>query len=394
MRVLLIHNFYRKRYAGGEDKVFLGELRALQERLGQESVLSFTAENEGLSFLRAAASLMDGKTYYRQVYHYVREQSIDLVHVHNTYVKLTPWAILGAKDAGARVVQTLHNYRWWCPNGLCYNPTLDSVCRKCLDVGTTCPSVRYRCVDGSWAKSALSAVSFRRYLRANLLDAVDCFFVLSQFQKRILESIAIPATRIRVKPNFVSSPPIEHALRDGFVHVARLDGVKGTDLLLQAWTHAGMGSSPLVVGGTGPSAAAVARRSRMDETVQYVGRLDSQGVAEALAHARFAVVPSLSWETFGLTIVEGMVQGTPVIATDLGGRRELVQDGQNGFLCDATVDGLRRVLVRAAGLGQEDYDRMSACAKETAAAYSEDRIMQLQLALYVDVLSEHVRPAQ
>lgn len=43
-----MHNFYRKRYVGGEDKVFLGELRALRERLGQESVLSFTVDNEGL----------------------------------------------------------------------------------------------------------------------------------------------------------------------------------------------------------------------------------------------------------------------------------------------------------------------------------------------------------
>lgn len=382
-----MHNFYRKRYAGGEDKVFLGELRALRERLGQESVLSFTADNEGLSPLGAAAFLMDGKTYYRQVYRFVREQSVDLVHVHNTYVKLTPWAIRGAKDAGAHVVQTLHNYRWWCPNGLCYNPTLDSVCRKCLDTGTTVPSVHYRCVDGSWAKSALSAMSFQQYLRADLLDAVDRFFVLSQFQKGILESIGIPATRIRVKPNFVSVPLVETTSRSGFAHVARLDRGKGTDLLLQAWTQ-GTGSLRLVIGGVGPSEAAVARRSGVDETVQYVGRLDGQGVAQVFAHARFAVVPPLGWETFGLTIVEAMAQGTPVIATDLGCRRELVHDGQNGFLCDATVDSLRAALNRAAELGQEDYDRMSACAKATAAAYSEDTIMKLQLALYEELLSE------
>ena len=387
MRVLLMHNFYRKRYVGGEDKVFLDELRALRERLGQESVLSFTADNEGLSPLGAAAFLMDGKAYYRQVYRFVREQSIDLVHVHNTYVKLTPWAIRGAKDAGAHVVQTLHNYRWWCPNGLCYNPTLDSVCRKCLDAQTTGPSVHYRCVDGSWEKSALSAISFQRYLRADLLDAVDRFFVLSQFQKGILESIDIPAIRMRVKPNFVSVPLVETTSRTGFAHVARLDRVKGTDLLLQAWTQSTDRSS-LVVGGVGPSETAVAKRSGLDETVQYVGRLDAQGVARTFAHARFAVVPSLLWETFGLTIVEAMAQGTPVIATDLGCRRELVHDGQNGFLCDATVDGLRAALKRTAELGQEDYDRMSACARATAVAYSEDRIMKLQLALYEELLSE------
>jgi glycosyltransferase involved in cell wall biosynthesis len=387
MRVLLMHNFYRKRYAGGEDKVFLGELRALRERLGQESVLSFTADNEGLSPLGAAALLMDRRTYYRQVYRYVREQSIDLVHVHNTYVKLTPWAIRGAKDAGAHVVQTLHNYRWWCPNGACYNPTLGSVCRKCLDARTTGPSVQYRCVDGSLAKSALSAMSFQWYLRADLLGAIDRFFVLSQFQKDILESIDIPATRIRVKPNFVSVPSVASTSRGGFVHVARLSRLKGTDLLLQAWTQ-GPGSSPLVVGGVGPSETAAARRSVLDETVRYVGRLDDDGVARTFAHAKFAVVPSLCWETFGLTIVEAMAQGTPVIATDLGGRHELVQDGQNGFLCDATVDGLRAAMSRAAGLSQEDYDRMSARAMATAAAYSEDRIMKLQLALYEELLSE------
>lgn len=381
MRVLLMHNFYQKRYVGGEDKVFLDELRALWERLGQESVLSFTADNEGLSPLGAAAFLMDGKAYYRQVYRFVRDRSIDLVHAHNTYVKLTPWAIRGAKDAGAHVVQTLHNYRWWCPHGSCYNPTLNSVCRKCLDARTTGPSVRFRCVDGSWTKSELSAVSFQRYLRAGLLGAIDRFFVLSQFQKDILESIDIPATRIRVKLNFVSVPLVETTSRTGFVHVARLDWVKGTDLLLQAWTQS-TDRSRLVVRGAGPSETAVAKRSGVDETVHYVGRLHAQGVAQVFAHARLAVVPSLWWETFRLTIVEAMAQGTPVIATNLGCRQELVRDGQNGFLCDATVDSLRVALNRAAELGQEDYDRMSACARATAAAYSEDRVMKLQLALY------------
>jgi len=85
---------------------------------------------------------------------------------------------------------------------------------------------------------------------------------------------------------------------------------------------------------------------------------------------------------------KAMAQGMPVIAADLEGRRELVQDGQNGFLCGTTVDSLRAALNRAAELGQEDYDRMSACAKATAAAYSEDRIMKLQLALYKELLSE------
>jgi hypothetical protein len=46
------------------------------------------------------------------------------------------------------------------------------------------------------------------------------------------------------------------------------------------------------------------------------------------------------------------------------------------------------LLNRAVELGQEDYDRMSACATATAAAYCEDKIMQLQLALYEEVLSE------
>jgi len=69
----------------------------------------------------------------------------------------------------------------------------------------------------------------------------------------------------------------------------------------------------------------------------------------------------------------------------VGGPSSLLMIGSDG---SRSSDELRAALKRTAELGQEDYDRMSACARATAVAYSEDRIMKLQLALYEELLSE------
>ena len=53
-----------------------------------------------------------------------------------------------------------------------------------------------------------------------------------------------------------------------------------------------------------------------------------------LQESSFLVFPSTWYEGMGLVIVEAMAVGLPVLATDLGGRREVVEDGVTGYLYD------------------------------------------------------------
>ena len=68
--------------------------------------------------------------------------------------------------------------------------------------------------------------------------------------------------------------------------------------------------------------------------VIFTGRISNHKLKKEYAKARVYVLPSLVNENSPLTIQEAISQGTPVITTDIGGQKELVRDGYNGFLVE------------------------------------------------------------
>ena len=65
--------------------------------------------------------------------------------------------------------------------------------------------------------------------------------------------------------------------------------------------------------------------------VTFRGFLSGADRLEAYANARFMVVPSVWYEPFGLIVLEAYASGKPVIASQIGGLAELIEDGQTGL---------------------------------------------------------------
>jgi glycosyltransferase involved in cell wall biosynthesis len=84
----------------------------------------------------------------------------------------------------------------------------------------------------------------------------------------------------------------------------------------------------------------------LNQAIRYVGPVDVAGKNELFAQARALLHLNTIPERFGLVLAEANAAGVPVIAMDLGSCREVIQDGQTGFLvCDAAeaVRALERV---------------------------------------------------
>lgn len=78
----------------------------------------------------------------------------------------------------------------------------------------------------------------------------------------------------------------------------------------------------------------------------YAYLLDfSDDVVGLLRQAQILVMPSQRQESFGLTIVEAMSQGVPVVATDIGGIPEAIQDNQGGFVVPCNVDSFAEKII-------------------------------------------------
>ncbi len=109
------------------------------------------------------------------------------------------------------------------------------------------------------------------------------------------------------------------------VCVGRLQEQKGQDVLLAAWPEiAAAGGRVLYIVGGGPDEQVLRSRSRRDD-VRFVGETDRVAALRWLAAADLVVVPS-RWEGMALVPLESLAMGTPVVASDVTGLSEAVDE--------------------------------------------------------------------
>ncbi len=122
---------------------------------------------------------------------------------------------------------------------------------------------------------------------------------------------------------YAPAPPGEAG--DYFLVVSRLVGYKRVDLAIRACNRLGV---PLRIVGGGPDEPALRRIA--GPTIRFMGRLSDAEVAAEYAHCRAFIFPGE--EDFGLTPVEAMASGRPVVAYGAGGALESVTAGETGLL--------------------------------------------------------------
>src|SRR5690606_26999592 len=121
----------------------------------------------------------------------------------------------------------------------------------------------------------------------------------------------------------------------------------------------------------------------LTDRVMFLGKQDS--VAELLACADLFLLPSAS-ESFGLSALEAMASGAPVVATRVGGIPEVVRDGVGGYLAD--VGDVETMSAASLDILSDDaeWKRMSRSAREAALEFRVDRIVPLYERFYQEVL--------
>ena len=383
MRILLIHSSYR--HYGGEDKVFFQERDALRARLGADAVLEYHVSTASSSGLRILGESLFPFFHYIRIRKLIRKHQIQLVHVHNFFPLLLGAAFRAAKDAGAVLVHTLHNYRWWCINAELYRPAV-GICEKCVTTGNAWHGVRHACYRRSRLQS-FWAVWLMKVYRQAAFRYIDHFIVLSPFHEQWVQEHGISKQKIAYKSNWVNAKPIfTNNQRSGFVFVGRLEASKGIQILLAAWQQM-PADAMLTVVGTGSMELELRAQYENDKRIQFLGARTQEETLEIIGRSRFLVQPSLWYETFGLTILEAMAQGVPVIGFDIGTRKDLICDGETGYLC--MPETLVATLQNA--MSVKNYDALSNNALAFAEQYKEALVLDRQIALYQEWINQHER---
>jgi glycosyltransferase involved in cell wall biosynthesis len=144
------------------------------------------------------------------------------------------------------------------------------------------------------------------------------------------------------------APPRDQKREDFYVVIGRQTPYKRNDLAVQACTKLGR---QLVVIGDG---ADLERLKKMaGETVKFVGRIDDASKVDYIRRARGLIFSGV--EDFGITMAESLAAGTPVIALNRGGARDIVANDRLGVLFAAQeVSSVMQAIKRAEKI---DFDQ-------------------------------------
>lgn len=333
MKILLVHNAYQE--SGGEDVVFEQERRLLG-RNGHR-VVTYERSNHELEtysnlqrfgMLTQIISAKDSKSEIREI---LRTERPQLVHVHNTFMMISPSVFEVCQEEGVPVVQTLHNYRLLCPAAIFYRD--GHICEECCEHGLL-RSVCHGCYHDSRTATAAVALMLQVHrTQGTWQDSVNGYVALTEFARQKFIDGGLPANKIHVKPNFVHPDPGErNAAGDYALFAGRLSEGKGVSTLLAAWDLLAS-SIPLMVIGDGPLRSVLQSQARRNSTQQvtFRGRLDVTETRAAMKRAAFLIVPSVWYETFSLNIAEAFACGTPVICSRLGAMQENVAEHRTGL---------------------------------------------------------------
>ncbi|QSB05020.1 glycosyltransferase family 4 protein [Natronoglycomyces albus] len=320
MKVLIAHNRYSSAQPSGENIIVDAEIGQLRQA-GVE-VVDFQRDSDDIaSFTPAGKLALVGKPIYargaqRELAETIRAEKPDLMHLHNSYPLLSPAVVRTAHASGIPVVQTIHNYRHDCMNGLYFRD--GALCYDCHGKRWNIPGLVHGCYRGSRAQSAVMATSLGAH--RDTWRSVDRFIALTDGIASYLRSIGMSDEQIRVKPNAIPDPGTPPKLGSGFLFAARLVPEKGIATLLSAWRRLEPGSNGILrIAGDGPLRSEVERAAADRSDVEYLGALDRDGMQKAMAASSIMTVPSEWEDVLPTTCLEALATGRAILATTLGG---------------------------------------------------------------------------
>ncbi|WP_420751054.1 glycosyltransferase [Rhodococcus sp. O3] len=310
----------------------------------------------------------------------------DIVHLHSLQT-LGGSLVRAAKNSGARVVVTMHDFWWFCARQFLVSSQLRP-CSLVVSCGA-CPCA----VESSW-------LSKRNSVLASHLRAADVILAPSESAARVLRANGVPDTVLRVDENGVPSgelrtqtPALQSESDDAqplrMMFAGGNEVLKGA-LVLQAAAREladVSGWSLDMYGTTEP------RTNALPKAVRFLPRYDPADLPDVLAEHDVLVLPSIARESHSILTREALIAGLMVVCSDTLGPEEAVKHGWNGLVVpaadsDALAASLRSLIVDPVGtrrmMGRGSASKIRELSDQTTALVN----------MYSELVSTDSRPAE
>lgn len=328
----------------------------------------------GYGWLSPLFTHQTGRSGFKRkpITHFLNNRPYDVMHYHN--ISLLGPEVLTLEPHQSRVVKmyTAHEHWLICPmhvlwkynKRLCDKPD----CFRCMILSRRPPQIwRYTNLLKKASQYVDQFVSPSRFTA--LMHAERGFqrpmAHLPDFMDRVDDDWKKPGPRPQEKPYFL--------------FVGRLEPIKGLQTLIDVWNS--LPDFDLLIVGAGNQENELRAKAGSNPCIRFLGALPQRDLGALYYHALACIVPSVTYETFGMIIIESFARKTPAIVRDLGALPEIIHDSGGGFVYHTQEELLGAIHRIAASqtlrdeLGEKGYR-----------AFIEHWSREAHLKLYFDIL--------
>jgi glycosyltransferase involved in cell wall biosynthesis len=131
-----------------------------------------------------------------------------------------------------------------------------------------------------------------------------------------------------------------------FYTVGRLEKIKQIDIIIQSFALFNNPQYKLKIIGDGiekDNLIKLAKKLKIHENVEFLGKQTTVQISKIASKAKIGIFNCPN-ESFGLSILESLASGTPVITINKGGGADFISQGSNGYLSDGTAKSINRLI--------------------------------------------------
>lgn len=309
----------------------------------------------------------------------IKTEQPDIVHSHG-------WILDSAlplkKTFNIPLIHTLHEYGLLCPKKTIVNKPR-GICETPYTIKC------FQCSRQTYGPIKALFSSFGVRLGRRMIDKVDKFIAVSSFVKQVhLRHLALTESDIVVIPNFYQKESIKddaskNLPKNFILFVGVLFPGKGIDTLMNAYKQLRTKTKLVIMGNT-----IQPYKYQSTKNILIFENARRNLILQGYSRCKFLVVPSIYPETFGQVILEAMALRKAVIASNIGGIIDVVQDNITGLLVQLgnpkmlanAMDFLLNNPDVAENMGAKGYERF-------VTHFSEDKVLPMIERIYKEAIS-------
>ena len=229
-----------------------------------------------------------------------------------------------------------------------------------------------------------------RYFSLRLINQPDLVISPSKF---VLEkhkeygffnqskNIVLPNPIVLKKKNIKKQ--LSNKLR--LLYLGQIEDHKGVEFLINSFMDFKKGDCQLTIAGDGSKLEIVRKLSKQDKRINVLGKVSGSKLDEILNQTDLLIVPSIWWENSPTVIYEAYSHNIPVLVSDSGGSKELVKDGETGWIFESSNKKSLQVKLNLVLNFKDKLDKMGNMGYEFIKEFSDEKYIKKLMELCLNL---------